>query len=724
MPYEPWIGNLLVRGRPGNYGTVKLLVDEAGAASSASLPVQVEIAAQGHPGDAFEVEIFTNLDRRDFAKTFEPLSDSSNPASSYWLRHPMRYDRTSHGNLVYEATLQVTRCGAYRLTARYRLAGAQAWWWHNDFSPSPGAPRQRDCAIVVSPGKATMLRLYEANALTIEAVQGGSYENRSTLDDFLPSHDFDGFNPFQLDHVAHTLGFNTLWLMPVFPNTRWRWDIPSWRWTGNDDPGSPYGSRDYWSINPWLADNEHKDRAMELFQELVRRAAELQLDVFMDVAFNHAGRDVVYGQGAVDLALCSAAQRDEWIREVRPAWCTRGNEFVDGGVIAHYRERAASGFECAVWAPADRLNEHVWDDANVDWYFGDYASLGPKPGAARDPQGRGALFEDPRGGAEDERDLFYTDLASEDAADTERLWQYFAYIVPYWLARTDGRLAGIRADFAQGLPNQLWEYIVNKARQARWDFVFLAEVLDPDCVQYRLNKVFDVLTTKDHHLYRASDLTMGHLYGSLEAEARIFGSDAIVMHNGTSHDEQGNTDMWAMTARYAIAAALYGAPMVFMGQPLGLADKQSFRHHWADMYREWLQEDERRAPVAQMYHRINAARATERALSSPFRYFLQRKGGGFDEGIFSVARWAAPGDGASVVLVFVNLSTTQARGALFDIPLDVRLEGRYQARNLVADEPQATLWPAARSAADIHELGVAVLFSFPNEVQYLELVPV
>jgi hypothetical protein len=195
------------------------------------------------------------------------------------------------------------------------------------------------------------------------------------------------------------------------------------------------------------------------------------------------------------------------------------------------------------------------------------------------------------------------------------------------------------------------------------------------------------------------------------------------MRNGTSHDEQGNPDMWAMVARYAVTAALYGVPMVFMGQPLGLAAKQSFRHSWGDMYREWIAQDDRRAPVAQMYRRINAARAAEPALSSPLRYFLARQGAGFEERIFSVARWDAA-DPASVVLVFVNLSTTAAHAATFGVPAVLGLEGRYQVRNLVSDDPEAMLWPAARSAAEIHQAGIEVLFSYPNEVQYLKLVRV
>ncbi len=259
----------------------------------------------------------------------------------------------------------------------------------------------------------------------MEATQGGDYENRSTLDDFLSTHDFDSFNPFHVGYVSGTLGFNTLWLMPVFPQTRWRWDRPEWRWASNDSPGSPYATRDYWSINQWLADNDDPQRAMQLFQQVVDEADATGLDVFVDVALNHAGRDVVYGEGAVRLNLCAPDAKDAWIREVRPAWCTRGAEFRNGWTIPRYREPAANGFECAVWAPADRLNEHVWDDANVDWFFGNYSALGPKPFAsAHDYWGNPVGHSDPQGSAEDERDLFYSG-PRRHRGDRPRLWRYF-----------------------------------------------------------------------------------------------------------------------------------------------------------------------------------------------------------------------------------------------------------------------------------------------------------
>ena len=711
MMYNPWIGNLVVGNVLGNYGTVKALLDEAEPPHpTPTLRVTLEIAAQSLSHADFEVEVFTNLNRRDFVKLVEPLSESGNPATSYWLRHPMQGAGTSFDNLIFSTTLPLTKCGAYRLTARYRRVGSSVWWWHNDFAPFSGAARHRDCAVVISPAKVGALSIYEANALTVEALQGGDYQNRSTLDDFLPGADFDAFNPFDLNYVRSTLGFNTLWLMPIFPGTRWRWDTAAWTWAANFDPGSPYAARDYFSVNPWLADDGTGARAMTLFSEVVTEASNHGLDVFIDMALNHAGRDACYGQGAVELGLCQAPHAGDWIREVRPSWCTRGSEFGDGYFVPHYREPAFDGFSPAIYAPTDRLNEHVWPDANVDWFFGDYSSLGPK----RD---RGY---DPRGSAEDESDLFYTDLAQ--ATDTAALWRYFAHIVPFWLERTDGKLAGIRADFAQGLPNRLWEHIVNEARKRRWDFIFLAEVLDPPSIQYRLNKVMDLLTTVWHGKFRDSAVTMGELFDILEGEARLFGPDAVILHNGTSHDEVGNPDKWAMVARYAVAAAAYGAPMVYMSQPLGFSDKLDFQYEFTNLYDAWTRPDPERPPVANMYRRINAARESSPELRAPARYFLNQRGGGFHGRIFSIARWIDDGTTDSVVLAFVNLDVTSAHAATFDIPSAIRLSGSYNIVNLVADSPASPLWSTSRSASDIFANGIHVRFSYPNEVQYLRLV--
>ena len=76
-----------------------------------------------------------------------------------------------------------------------------------------------------------------------------------------------------------------------------------------------------------------------------------------------------------------------------------------------------------------------------------------------------------------------------------------------------------------------------------------------------------------------------------------------------------------------------GAPL------LGLHDKLPFRGNWADMYRAWIAPDDERAPVADMYRRINTAREASPELIAGKRYFLNTSSGGAHDRIFAVARW-------------------------------------------------------------------------------------
>jgi hypothetical protein len=701
---DPWMGHLVIRdpavwpqGRSGNYGTVKYFIDER-AGDRIPMTVEVQVWADGRPPTDLQVEVFSNVNRRHLAKAFEH-PDAAGYHNSYWMNYPMQYAGQVGNNHLYRRQILVFRTGAYRLTTRFKIADGD-WLWHNQFAYDGAA--QRDAAVVVSPKKVLDMAIYEANTLVVEAFPGGTEGQRSTLEDMLPG-DNDGFDPFNLNYVRHALGLNTLWLMPVFPNTRERLDP----WTGtigpNLSPGSPYSARDFFSIDPRFAEAGHPAAAMAAFQKVVAEADAIGLDVMIDVAFNHSGGDTVYGEGGVELGLTSEANAR--IRDSRPWWATSRRS---------YREHAHHRFDIAPFAPADRLGEHRWYDAGFDWFFGNYSSLGPKP----------SWGDASHGGALDERDLLYTDLDPDGGHDfeVENVWNYFAHVLRFWLDRTDGRLAGIRADFAQGLPPQAWEYIVNKTRDRRWDFVFLAEVLDPDQVRYRSNRQFDIVTTVDHTLYRSNDATMSQLFASLEGEASVYGYNAAVMHNGTSHDEEANGNVWLMVARHAVAASLYGTPMVHMGQPLGIPHKIDFESSWQNIKHHW---DHANPHVKTMYRRINEARHNHPALRGLDRWFLNRqRGSGFNEAIFSVARWS----GDDVVLVFVNLRDHRIGSEVFSVPTAVPLNTatgvRYQAFNLLADNPDQPLWPQPRTAADIYANGIYVGFSFPNESQYLQLRPV
>jgi hypothetical protein len=98
---------------------------------------------------------------------------------------------------------------------------------------------------------------------------------------------------------------------------------------------------------------------------------------------------------------------------------------------------------------------------------------------------------------------------------------------------------------------------------------------------------------------------------SPEAEVALYGYNAAVMHNGTSHDEQGNGNLWLMTARYAVAAGLHGVPMIYMTQPLGVAHKVNFESRWESIKTHW---DGINPHVFTIYKRINQARADHPAV--------------------------------------------------------------------------------------------------------------
>ena len=77
---EPWMGGLAIRddmvwpnSRPGNYGTVHYFLDED---RNEQIPfdVLVQVHADGRPPSELQVELFTNLNRRDHAKVWENVN--------------------------------------------------------------------------------------------------------------------------------------------------------------------------------------------------------------------------------------------------------------------------------------------------------------------------------------------------------------------------------------------------------------------------------------------------------------------------------------------------------------------------------------------------------------------------------------------------------------------------------------------------------------------------
>ena len=775
-----------------DYGMSHLFIDEL---AHDSVPITVFFDPQA--GDVVEADVFTNLDRRDFATVMvgpesveegisPPLGSTVNVGDERHYYHAVRMQPSLGG---YQVTLSASKTGAYRLTARYRLASdpVGTWHWYDDEASAPGIFK-RDFAIVVSPATARDVQLYEANPLTI-AASGTAPAQRGTFAAMSDPASGTGAH-FSLDYLQH-LGVNTLWLQPIHPRgVAGRLTDPA---TGQAFAlGSPYAVKNYFSVMPLMASGFHpgvsvteddnaagRALAMAEFQTFARKAATKGIGLFLDVPFNHAAHDLELAPDGVRY----------WANPTTPD--TTPVSAVEARVFSRVGEydMRASGVGNVADAP-DRFDFGKWTDV-ADLFFGRYAALVANQADAGAYQNESDWFDYSVGG----------EATSGNASGhfdhvTQGLWRYFGDYLQFWLSQTGypdnsahaalsvkSGVTGLRADFAQGLPPQAWEYIVNRTRTRRWDFVFMAESLDGGHVGYRSARHFDILNdslvSDLHSAVTATD------FGNAFA-ARSFYGDALILLNTTSQDEDSYRDPYQGALRFAVNSAMYGATLIFPGQELGLAgtilppsgasDPSTGAPFGYDRYETdpnfhkpipqfltynsmmplWRQLDRSGGDAHHLlafYTAVSHARAGSAALRSKWSTTLRLRGGGTADNIFAVGKTAQPGGDpvqTDVVFALVNLKPTMAsvtppgRNFNVDVPFGnanmfgIRRDHRYQVTNIAATEPNARkscLWPASVMGGDLLRQGIYVSLNrlpsdeagwatAPYEAQYLKLIDV
>jgi hypothetical protein len=776
-----------------DYGMTHLFIDEM---AGQSVPITIFFDPQ--TSNVTQAEVFTNLGRRDFAtvkRTGEAIEEGISAPSGDGIAagdethyyHALTMTPVAGG---YQLTLLANKTGAYRLTARYRVSTdpAGTYHWYNGEQNAQGI-HKRDYAIVVSPGKARDLQLYEANPLAITAA-GTAPAQRGTFAAMANISAAACGPRFSLSYL-HQLGINAIWLQPIHPRgISGRLVDPA-----TNQPyelGSPYSVKNYFAVMPLMASGFQpgsspaandtpagRDQALSEFRNFVAAAAAQKIGVFLDAPFNHAAHDV---------ELAAAGQRD-WgnagsnatteIRSIEARVFSRAGE---------YDMRASSADNIAD-AP-DRFDFGKWTDV-ADIYFGRYAAL--------------VLNQSQRRQYTSEEDWFDYSVGTENAPGagnghfdqiTQRVWQFFGDYLQFWLDQTNypanadhaaldvtGGIMGLRADFAQGLPPQAWEYIINRTRARRWDFTFMAESLDGGPVGYRSARHFDVLNdslVRDlHRAVRASDLQ--NTFAS-----RAFYGDALILLNTTSQDEDTYRNPYEGALRFAVNSAMYGVTLIFPGQELGLqgtivppSDASNPATGAPFGYERYQTDPNFHKPIPQsmiynsmmplwgqlnrntgdaihllsFYSAVAQARKASPALRSKSAAFLQLRQGGTADKIFAVGKVEQPGADPSqsdVVFAFTNLDVGAAAvtpsGAGFNVDISsggrnlfgIRADHSYNVKNIAATNPMdrdRCLWGAGRTGADLLQQGIPVALnrvpssdaewsSAPYEAQYLKLLDV
>ena len=738
-----------------NYGLRRFFVDETmGESASITVILQPNVAGVS------DVELFSNLNRRDFAVLpgdEDPATITTGSVSTYYRAYTM----SSIGGGLYAVTLPVNRCGVYRLNARFKAGGKTYYYADNGL--------RRECSVVVSPRKARDLRLYELNPMIAEATNDNFY-GRSTFNDLVSA----GLGrPGVINtNYFHNLGVNMIWLQPIHPiGSDNRQTDPA---TGSAyDPGSPYAVRNYWQVNSVLGNPATVTQAMLEFTNFVATMQGAGVGVMLDGTFNHSAWDCEVGEVGQQLFPAWATNAAAYIRDARPQWYSRKGDYSQ-----HATYYASAADNDVAQAP-DRTDFGKWSDV-ADFNYGVYDTL------------VGAQTDDARDNYLCERDV----LSSLDAYHRE-LWQYFSRYPAYWLEKTgcpadtpknlQSRvgISGLRCDFAQGLPSQFWEYTINKTRAIKWDFIFMAESLDGfrtvnssgrHGVGFRSARQFDILnenmvfywrdTFFNYYNYAGAAPQTAPTWSAFDTRRNAYDACPLLL-NLTTHDELlPHDNQWRIFYAYAELGGMDGAPLLFYGQEAGTQNDAStytnrgisaqnnysryelnfgkaipnFKRYntmtniWSGLNSSW------KTPLLNAYQRINRARAASPALRSEQNYFLAKKtGGGYDADIFAVAKFMSPGVSIAsqeVVLVFVNNDFTANASRSQEFSLNADYNGQnwfgiqpahnYNVVDLASTNPATLLWGSDRTGSDLISNGIYVgLNGNPyvgQQAQFLKLI--
>jgi glycosidase len=715
---------LTVNGSNADYGTTHLFVNEV-SNDAATL----SILFSPNANNVIEADVFSNLNRRKYA-TMDANGDGvedgvlhpngnqilSGDDSNYYKAYAM----TPLGNGQYALTLMATNCGAYRLTARYKVAGDTNWYWYSsDGSAWRGNTGGRcDHAIVVSPKKAQSMVLYELNALIVDA-QGTQTSQRSTLTDLYNGPGSWPYDPvtnrFNLNY-AKNLGVNWLWLQPVHP-------------IGIDSSvNSPYCVKNFFAVSPLMSKANTRRAGLQELQGFVAAADAAGLNVMLDVPFNHTARDCELDNSGVAY-FGRPGNPGNW----QPTDQIRNREPRFYSLTNNYALRASSVTNIAV-AP-DRGDFGKWSDV-FDIFYGVYPAL-----VAQNPQNNTNYLT--------RMDTFdySTNTGSFDYV-TQNVWRYFSDVLLYWLDQTgcsNGLAAsqtavgidGIRADFAEGLPPQAWDYIINKTRTRKWDFVFLAESLGPTNVTYRSSRDFDVVFDDVLYDFRTASRAADY-QGIFDARRTNYGQCQMVW-NSASHDVGGYySDPYQALIRYLVGSTIDGAPMIFYGQELGTRQGFGFSVYQnnTELVPNFLSLNSLQPICAltnrtwnldqlyPVYAAAGRARQLSPALHSPNRAYLSALGP-TQPSIFSIAKYETPGASpnfSDVVFAFVNLDPANGHQGTFAVNASqngtnlfgINPNRTYNVKNLAAytgidtNRPCNWLWGGGTNGSNLLTSGISV----------------
>jgi len=226
--------------------------------------------------------------------------------------------------------------------------------------------------------------------------------------------------------------------------------------------GSPYAIKDYYTVNPDLADNPA--RRLEEWEALIARTHQCGLKVIMDIVPNHVARryesiakpEGIRGFGEDDDISVTYAVNNNFYYNPNEAFK------LPEGIYGEYHEFPAK------WT-GNRARASQPD--RNDWYETVKLNYGVRPDGIKD------FPELPIGFESEDTEVHYHFWQDKTVPNT---WQKFKDIALYWLEKG---VDGFRYDMAEMVPVEFWSYLNSAIKYHNPEAFLLAEVYNPN--EYR-----------------------------------------------------------------------------------------------------------------------------------------------------------------------------------------------------------------------------------------------
>ncbi len=312
--------------------------------------------------------------------------------------------------------------------------------------------------------------------------------------------------------------------------------------------GSPYAIKDYYDVDPDLADQVNN--RMQEFEALVERTHQAGLKIIIDFVPNHVARQ--YQSDAKPTGITDLGANDN----VHTSYDVNNNfYYIPGQAFEPHFNLMCNGI-CYEEFPAKATGNDRFDatPTSNDWYETAKLNYGI------DYLGGHVSHFNP-------------------APDT---WHKMLQILQFWASKN---IDGFRCDMAEMVPVEFWNWAIPQVKKQYPAVNFIAEIYNPNAYRnYIFEGKFDFLYDKVGLYDTLKDIIRG--YKSAEAITSCWQSvDDIRKHMLyflENHDEQRiASDFFAKDPLKAfpamiVAATMYTNPfMIYFGQELGEAGMEA-----------------------------------------------------------------------------------------------------------------------------------------------------